>query len=74
MELQNQKDFALVEHFDTKYDDLWNMCHKGIFPCAALQYQSNIYLIDMDKNKSFLHRYDKNASKVVTHYFSGVNH
>lgn len=73
MELQNHKEFALLEQINTKYDNIWNMCHEVILPCVALQYQSNIYLINMNKNESHLHRYDKNASKVVTHYFGGID-
>lgn len=72
-ELEYQKDFALLEQINTKYEHVWNMCHEVIVPCVALQYQSNIYVIDIDNKESHLHRYDKNSSKVVTHFFPGCD-
>jgi hypothetical protein len=72
-ELQNHKEFALLEQINTKYDNFWNMCHEVILPCVALQYQSNIYFINMNKSESHLHRYDKTASKVVTHHFADID-
>lgn len=72
-ELQNVKDFALVEQFNSQHDNMWNMRHEVILPCVALYYKTNIFIIDKDKHESHLHIYDKNASKVVTHSIMSID-
>jgi hypothetical protein len=43
-----------------------NMSTDIILPCATLLYHKNILLIDMVKNLSHLHVFDKNSTKVFT--------
>lgn len=74
-ELQSEKKFLLLEHEDTPMGDrsFSNMCPDIIVPCTSLLYESSIFLIDKGENKSYLHLFDKNSSKVVTYAYSNAD-
>jgi hypothetical protein len=74
-ELQTEKGFMLLEHEDTPIGDrtFSNMCPDIIVPCASLLYESNIFLIDKERNESHLHFFDKNSLKVITYTYSNAD-
>ena len=74
-ELQNQKQFMLLESEDTPLGDrtFSNMCPEVILPCTSQLYQSHIFFIDKDSNQSNLFYFDKNSSKVITYTYSNAD-
>ena len=74
-DLQNQKQFMLLESEDTPLGDrtFSNMCPEVILPCISQLYQSHIFFIDKDSNQSNLFYFNKNSSKVITYTYPNAD-
>lgn len=74
-DLQLSKGFMLLDlldNDDTFLDNdepFFNMCPDVILPSVCFLYKTNIYFIDLDRNMSYFHYYDKNTFKIITYIF-----
>jgi hypothetical protein len=71
-DLQASKGFNLMCVFDGNDENFSMMCPDVILPSVGLLYKTNIFYIDLDKDMSYLHLYDKNSSKIITYSFQGT--
>ena len=68
-DLQSSTGFMLLQLLDTNDLNFSKMCPDIILPSVCLLYKTNIFFIDLDRNMSYLHLYNKNSSKIITYSF-----